>query len=727
MNRHDATEYCREHLNKHGLKDWKVRVTSDPNLPFLGICMYKDKVIMLNGHHIDIHPHAEVICTILHEIAHALVGPGHGHNGVWAAKAREIGCDNTEACSRLDMPAHVIDAIRSGASVEVIVEEKEIVQKIREVKHVVTRLQDKCPDCGKVAVEKFSVTGVDHQGNQIKLITLECFHIVKKIIPRGTAFDSIVSNWWKPEIAACNHKWNKNQCMECGEFRPFKFQVDGALFAESALAMGKGVGIFDEMGLGKTIQALMVLYFYGMGKHGKKKFKKTMVVTKSAIMYQWFAAGINWLGPEYLSQIIRTSKDFLIPNLNMYIISYDMLRRFKREKLHALGIDLVILDEVQQIKNVDSARTQEVRKLVSANPLCKVIELSGTPWKNRGNEFFPALNLLDPMKFHSNQHFLDTWVDYYWHGNKRKMGGIKNVEKFKKYVENIIIRREYDEVMEEYPEVKRDKLPVELDALSQTNYDDATSSFVEWWNNIVIGGEEEQTSGMEIIAKLTRMRHICGLAKIPATLSYLEDWVEESDKKIVVFVHHRDVGVLMKNALTDTNAESNVDWHELASALKEEGIEVMTYTSQHTGKPEGTDIQNKFNATKRCILIASTLACGEGLNLQTCDTAIFHERQWNPQNEDQAAPGRFKRIGQTSKQITVIAPEAAGTTDEYLDAMVDRKRRYFHVVHNKGEIITWSQDDAMRELANTICKKFAEKMKAQGKAPIKVSQLATFK
>ena len=35
----------------------------------------------------------EVKNTLLHEIAHALVGPGHRHNRVWRQKAREIGCD----------------------------------------------------------------------------------------------------------------------------------------------------------------------------------------------------------------------------------------------------------------------------------------------------------------------------------------------------------------------------------------------------------------------------------------------------------------------------------------------------------------------------------------------------------------------------------------------------------------------------------------------------------
>src|SRR5215471_837955 len=713
MDRTEASQYCRAKLNEYGLKDWSVRLTTDPNLPFIGKCMYHDRCIILNAHYIDIHPADEVRDTILHEVAHALC-PGQGHNSIWATKARDIGCTNTLACSHLDLPAHIIDAIRSGHTVEIEVVEKKVEHIIREVKHTVTRLQDYCPFCMKngkkvVAKEVFTKEYTEANGDKVKLITLECFHVITRVIPRGTPFETMVSNDWKPEIKNCKHNWNKTQCLECGEFKLFNFQVESARFVESALSIGKGCLVAHEMGLGKTVIALSILKFM------KKDKYKTMVVTKSAIKFQWFKEAIRFLGPDFLAQIISTSRDFLMPNLKLYIIPYDLLRRFPREKLYKLGINLVILDEVQQIKNTDSSRTQEVRKLVSSNPECKLIELSGTPWKNRGGEFFPALNLIDPIKFYSYQNYLDTWVEYYWDGITRKMGGIRNIPRFKEYTKDLVTRFEYDEVMEEFPDVSRNKLPVQLDELEQSTYDDATSDFVKWYNEKVIGGEEDNISGMEIIAKLQRMRHICGLAKIPATLSYLEEFVEESDSKIVVFVHHKDVGLLMGNALTNCEKNSNPDWYELAQSCKDAGIKILSYTSAHTGKPEGTDIQDTFNNTPRCIMIASTLACGEGLNLQTCYTAILHERQWNPQNEDQAAPGRFKRIGQKSKNIVIINPEAEGTTDEYLDNMVDRKRRYFHAVHNKGEVIQWNQDELMRELAQTIVAKFQAKMKASGK------------
>jgi SNF2 family DNA or RNA helicase len=720
MNRNTATKLLRDELDKHGLNDWSIRLIPSDNA--LGLCSHTDKCIILNAHHVDTHPEPEIKDTILHEIAHALVGPNHDHDATWTTKAMELGCNNLTKCATISLDPRIIDAIRSGATIQVEFEEPtiernvKVEEKVYRPKYQVTRLQDKCPECGKVAVEKFAINTVDKEGNEVKLITLECFHIIKKVIPRATQYETMVSNDWKPEIKACKHDWPtkeearekhipSNCCKKCGEFKLYNFQTVGARAAEVALAVQKGYGIFDDMGLGKTIQALALLRFHA------KTYTPTMVVTKSAIKFQWFKAAVTWLGPEFIGQIISTSRDYLMPGLKLYIIPYDLLRRFPREKLHALGIKLVILDEVQQIKNPDSSRTQEVRKLVSANSDCKVIELSGTPWKNRGSEFFPALNLIDPVKFHSYQHYLDTWVEFYYEGAKKKMGGIRNVKKFKEYTSSLIMRREYNEVMDEFPEINRMKLPVQLDDLQQSTYDDSVSEFVEWYNEYVIGGEEDKISGIEILAKMARMRHITGLAKIPATLGFLEQFIEDTDRKIVVFVHHKDVGQLLISALTNCSKETNPDWYEFAQELRNQGIKVFSYTSEHTGKPAGYQLQEDFNATKRCIMIASTLACGEGLNLQTCADTMMHERQWNPQNEDQAAPGRFRRIGQASSVINITFPEGEGTIDEHLDVIVETKRRNFHAAMNKGEAQTWNEGEIGKQLAEVIVRKHKEKFK----------------
>src|SRR3990167_9600775 len=123
MNRITAVKTCRKELDKYNLQDWHIRLTTnlDGRNTFLGMCSYKDKCIILNAHHIEIHPEPEVINTIRNEIAHALM-PGQGHNDIWCAKAKEIGCTNTAPCSHLSFTPEIIDAIRSGATVEVTYE-----------------------------------------------------------------------------------------------------------------------------------------------------------------------------------------------------------------------------------------------------------------------------------------------------------------------------------------------------------------------------------------------------------------------------------------------------------------------------------------------------------------------------------------------------------------------------------------------------------------------------
>lgn len=57
----------------------------------MGVCKHSVKTLEFSGllfRHIDTD---EAIETILHEIAHAMVGPGHGHDAVWLRQYREIG------------------------------------------------------------------------------------------------------------------------------------------------------------------------------------------------------------------------------------------------------------------------------------------------------------------------------------------------------------------------------------------------------------------------------------------------------------------------------------------------------------------------------------------------------------------------------------------------------------------------------------------------------------
>ena len=64
-----------------------------------GDCSYLKKRIRLAKGLTKVCSADQVRDTVLHEIAHALVGPGHGHDRIWRAKALEVGCKTARSGS----------------------------------------------------------------------------------------------------------------------------------------------------------------------------------------------------------------------------------------------------------------------------------------------------------------------------------------------------------------------------------------------------------------------------------------------------------------------------------------------------------------------------------------------------------------------------------------------------------------------------------------------------
>lgn len=77
-------------LSEHGLSNWSFQF--DDASRRAGCCDYDTNVISLASQFALAATPAEVRDIILHEIAHALVGPRHNHDSVWKATARSIGC-----------------------------------------------------------------------------------------------------------------------------------------------------------------------------------------------------------------------------------------------------------------------------------------------------------------------------------------------------------------------------------------------------------------------------------------------------------------------------------------------------------------------------------------------------------------------------------------------------------------------------------------------------------
>ncbi len=80
---------AQELMQRHGLVGWAFGW--DRALRRFGCCHPAQRKITMSRVLSPKRTDVEVEQTLLHEIAHGLVGVGHGHDRVWLQKAREIG------------------------------------------------------------------------------------------------------------------------------------------------------------------------------------------------------------------------------------------------------------------------------------------------------------------------------------------------------------------------------------------------------------------------------------------------------------------------------------------------------------------------------------------------------------------------------------------------------------------------------------------------------------
>ena len=510
----------------------------------------------------------------------------------------------------------------------------------------------KCPQCGKIA----EATSTD----PLFGVTLKCGHVITE---------------------AALKQSNPLKSIESVDGRKlFGFQ------AETILKGEKASGVFlcaHQMGLGKTVIGLGTLFLH-------PEMLPCVVVCKKRVKRQWFNEGVRWCGPKFVAQEIDTSQDIILPFFKLYIITFDMLARLGPEAFKHInggkGPSCVIIDETQQIKNSSAKRTEIVRKFARNIPFR--IGLSGTPIKRHALEYFTILNLLRPELFPTYAGFDREWVGYYWDGNKYKPGGIREnkLDAWKKLTEPFIFRYLREDVMKDLPVVKRDFSYLDIgDVHLQKAYEKAYDDFEQFYQKKT--GKLSFNDVSNLLAIISRLRHITGLAKVQPTVEQVIEFLETTDRKAALFLHHHDVASLTNQAFKEWCKESDTPLplnltSDLSVDKAQEVIDLFTKDPKHR------------------ILIASTLSSGEGLNLQyQCNDLWLMERQWNPGDEEQVE-SRFTRPDSPAMHGFVNAnyPTAMETIDEWMTEIVEKKRQ--HTGQAMGDNVqNWDETAAISELA----------------------------
>jgi SWI/SNF-related matrix-associated actin-dependent regulator 1 of chromatin subfamily A len=515
-------------------------------------------------------------------------------------------------------------------------------------------IRQECPSCKKIAVESSRL-----KLGKTLIIKLACGHILhsETLASDESKYSSIVfSDGCKP--------------------RPY--QLDAVRFAEESNVR---CIIADEQGLGKTIESLSLLRLH------PEKLLPAVIVCPSTVKLQWMKEihRICGDGKEFLVQVIQSGKERAMPGFKIYVVTYDMLKKKDLfEFLPENTIKTIIIDECQRIKNHLSDRAKAVQRIVRKTE--HIIPMSGTPIKNNAGEYFTVLNLVSPTRFPHYQKYIDNYCDAYESGWGQKVGGLKDVERFHEDTKDIIIRRTKADVLPDLPSVDRKFRHVELNRNLNKEY----AAMMQKLEEKLYGDDEEGfAKSTAIIAIMSELRHITGRSKVVECIDDVTEFLLSTDRKLVVFTHHQDVMQMLEFKLNEWCAEGGFG-------------KVLTLHSGLDGNARAHLVES-FKSDNSCrLMIASTLAAGDGLNLQFCSDAIILERQWTPAAEEQVE-ARFHRFGQMNS-ITISYMIASGTIDDYFTQLVEQKRSIVAATMDKKQI-AWDQSSLMKKLAEILVTK----------------------
>ena len=379
-----------------------------------------------------------------------------------------------------------------------------------------------------------------------------------------------------------------------------------------------GACLADDMGLGKTLQAIALL-----SKVHEEKKKKSMVIMPKSLIYNW-ENEIKRFSPKLKVGIYYgINRDFSsLKKVDIILTTYGTIRN-DIESLLKQKFDLLVLDESQNIKNINSQTTKAVL-LLNAK---KRVALSGTPIENNLLELYSLFRFLNPEMFGSVQEFTNDYIVPI-----QKYSDTSTIEELRKKIYPFLLRRVKKEVLAD--------LPDKIEKLVYVDMNDEHRRFYEERRKYYYSLLEKNTSSQGnfdkffVLQAINELRHIVSSPELESKKIIsskkevlIENVIEaiENNHKVLVFVNYL------------SSIESICD------SLKENKIKYLKMTGQTKDRQNLVD---KFQNDSRYKVFVMTLKTGGvGLNLVSADTIFIYDPWWNTTVENQAID-RAYRLGQ---------------------------------------------------------------------------------
>ena len=468
--------------------------------------------------------------------------------------------------------------------------------------------------------------------------------------------------------------------------RLYPYQKEGVRFAVKA---GKAI-IADEMGLGKTVQAICCAEIYLR----QKMVESALVVCPSSLKYQWKSEIERFTGREAV-----LIEGYASRRLELYkaaapykIVSYQSLAN-DIKSLNRLSVDLLIMDEVQRLKNWNTQLAQAVRRIDSHYSVL----LSGTPLENKLDELVSIVQLADPYCLSPLYRFRHEHI--VTDPATGKTIGYKNLSDIRQRLSGTLIRRTKQSVRLQLPGRTDQYVLVPMTQQQSSRHEQlraAVSRLANKWMHTKFLSEEERR---RLLLMLGQMRMLADSTfiidqdldgrhdvKVGEVMNILSDALEGSDTKVVIFSEWERMARLVAMELDARGLRYEFLHGSLEAKKRDEVI-------------------GRFQSDNECRIFLSTDTGSTGLNLQAAGIIINLDLPWNPAVLEQRI-GRIYRIGQ-EMPVQVLNLVSKDSIEE---RMIDRlrfKRSLFEGTLDGGDDTIFLSEDRfqgfMESLASLSC------------------------
>ena len=417
----------------------------------------------------------------------------------------------------------------------------------------------------------------------------------------------------------------------------------------------------DEMGLGKTIQTISLITFL---IEKKKQNGPFLVIVPLSTLTNWTLEFEKWAPSVHkivykgapstrktLSYQVRQGAFQVLLTTYEYIIK-------DRAVLARIKWVHMIIDEGHRMKNANSKLTTTLVQYY--NTRHRLI-LTGTPLQNNLPELWALLNFVLPKIFNSVKSF-DEWFNTPF----ANTGGSEKIElseeesllvirRLHKVLRPFLLRRLKKDVEKDLPDKVENVIKCQLSGLQKKLYDQMKKHGM-----LFVSEEGKNKQGIKGLNNtLMQLRKICNHPFV----------FEEVERSIVPNGGNNDQlwrvsgkfelldRILPKFQRTGHRVLMFFQMTQIMNIMEDflhyRGLKYMRLDGS-TKADDRSALLKDFNApdSEYFVFLLSTRAGGLGLNLQTADTVIIFDSDWNP-HQDLQAQDRAHRIGQT-KEVRIL-------------------------------------------------------------------------